>query len=66
VTVQVSIYDEECMFLAPQFIFHPQKYRMMTLKLSLDSFVRNSRDLSCLLLSMVNRQSNKRILMHLA
>jgi hypothetical protein len=39
---------------------------MMSLKLSLENFVNNSRDLSCLLLSMVNRHNNKKMLMKLA
>ncbi len=65
-SVKVSIYDSECMFLAPSLILHPSQYRMLTLKLSLDSFISSSRDLSCLLLSMVNRQSNKKMLMQLA
>ena len=38
----------------------------MTLKLSLDVFISCGRDLSCILLSMVNRQNNKRMLMQLA
>ena len=64
--VKVSIYDSECMYLAPSFILHPSQYRMLTLKLSLDCFISSSRDLSCLLLSMVNRQNNKKMLMQLA
>ena len=64
--LSISVYDEQCLFLAPQFIFHPSHFRLMTLKLSLDVFVSSARDLSCILLSVINRRNNKKILMQLA
>jgi hypothetical protein len=47
-------------------MIHPNYYRSLSLKLSLEQFITNTRDTSMLLLSMVNRSNNKRILIKLA
>lgn len=65
-SIQISIYDEECLYLSPQFIVHPNKFRMLSLKLSLENFIRNGRDLSTLLISVINRQNNKKTVVKLA
>ena len=57
---------DSVLYVAPFFMVHPVHFRCLSIKLSLESFISNSRDTNLLLLSMINRQNNKRILVNLA
>lgn len=62
----ISIYDDSVHYIAPLFMVHPQHFRSLALKLSLEEFIPSCRDMTMLLLSSVNRQNNRRILIRLA
>lgn len=60
------MYSDEVHFIAPMFMIHPSQFRSLTLKLSLEQFVSTTRDTTMLLLSMVNRSNNKKVLIKIA
>lgn len=62
----VTCYDETAHFIAPHHIINVEHLRSLCLKLSLEKLISCTKDMSMLLLSMVNRSNNKRILMKLA
>lgn len=64
--VDISIYDDSVHYVAPLFMIHPVHLRSLALKLSLEAFIPSCRDMTMLLLSTVNRQNNRRILVKLA
>jgi hypothetical protein len=61
----VDIYDDQTIFIAPMFIVHPTKFRSMSLKLSLHSYIKSCADDCNLMLSILNRQNNKEISLNL-
>jgi len=65
-TQDVSVYQDTVLYIAPFFMVHPGHFRCLSTKLSLESLIANSREMSLLLLSMINRQNNKSILVKLA
>ena len=65
-TQDVSVYQDTVIYIAPFFMVHPVHFRCLSTKLSLESLIANSREMNLLLLSMINRQNNKKILVKLA
>ena len=61
----IDIYDDQTIFIAPMFIVHPTKFRSMSLKLSLQSYINSCADDCNLMLSILNRQNNKEISLNL-
>lgn len=61
----IDIYDDQTIFIAPMFIVHPTKFRSMSLKLSLHSYINSCADDCNLMLSILNRQNNKEISLNL-
>ena len=61
----IDIYDDQAIFIAPMFIVHPTKFRSMSLKLSLHSYIKSCADDCNLMLSILNRQNNKEIALNL-
>lgn len=52
-------------FIAPFFIIDRKQLRTMALKLSLESLIEHTPDMTSLVLCLLSRQNNKRILMKL-
>jgi hypothetical protein len=52
-------------YIAPFFIIDPKQLRTMALKLSLESLIEHTLDMTSLVLCLLSRQNNKRILMKL-
>jgi hypothetical protein len=60
-----SIYQDECFFIAPNVIITPAPIRVLTLKFSLEKFVKQHTSLGRFMISLINRENNKPVLMQL-
>ena len=60
-----SIYDDECYFIAPHFILCPAPIRVLTLKFSLERFLKQNTNLNTMIAALINRENNKRVLLQL-
>jgi hypothetical protein len=60
-----SIYNDECYFIAPNVIITPAPIRVLTLKFSLEKFVSQHTSLGRFMISLINRENNKPVLMQL-
>jgi len=60
-----SIYDDECYFIAPNTVITPAPIRVLTLKFSLEKFVTQHISLGRFMISLINRENNKPVLMQM-
>ena len=60
-----SIYKDECYFIAPNIVITPAPIRVLTLKFSLEKFVNQHTNLGTFMISLINRENNKGVLMQL-
>ena len=60
-----SIYEDDCYFIAPNIIITPAPIRVLSLKFSLEKFVTQHASLGTFMISLINRENNKQVLMQL-
>ena len=60
-----SIYEDECLFIAPNILITPAPIRVLTIKFSLEKFVSQHSNLGTFMISLINRENNKAVLMQL-
>ena len=58
-----SIYKDECHFIAPNIIITSAPIRVLTIKFSLEKFVDQHSNLGTFMISLINRENNKTVLM---
>ncbi len=61
----IALYSSEVHYIAPFFIVDIKQLRLMAIKLSLESLIEHTPDMTSLLLCLLSRQNNKRIMMKL-
>lgn len=62
---EIAFYSEDVYFIAPFYVIDRKAMRAMTIKLSLEAFIRDSSNQANMLLSLISRQNNKKFLVTL-